>query len=70
MTTTKTDTELLYARGKDLVLKAKRPSPSYVQRELGCSYGDAERVIKRMVSEGFLEGPFFDAPTYRIVEPA
>ena len=69
MTIAAIDLETLYANAKDLVLKTRRPSVSVVRRRLGCTYGDAERAIKRMVKEGLVEGPFFDAPTYRMVEP-
>lgn len=68
--TTNLETETLYAEGKRLVLRDLRPSPSYLSRELNVPHTVADRILRRMVSEGLLEGPFFDRPLYRIVESA
>ena len=45
--------EALYAAAMEFA--AEKASIAYVQRKCRCSYNDAERMLERMVNEGFIE---------------
>lgn len=50
------------------VREHRKPSPSFISRRLGLRYSDAERALKQLAREGVVEGPYFNAPPYRMAE--
>jgi hypothetical protein len=55
-----------YADACALVLEAKAPTIGLLTRELGLTPYQAEGVLKRMVAERRIDGPFFEKPIYRM----
>jgi S-DNA-T family DNA segregation ATPase FtsK/SpoIIIE len=47
----------LYAQAKEIVLRDKKPTISYIQRRLGIGYNKAATLIERMENEGVVSSP-------------
>lgn len=47
----------LYEQAKEIVLRDKKPTISYLQRRLGIGYNKAATIIERMETEGILSAP-------------
>lgn len=47
----------LYAQAKEIVLRDKKPTISYIQRRLGIGYNKAATLIERMENEGVISSP-------------
>ena len=47
----------LYEQAKEIVLRDKKPTISYIQRRLGIGYNKAATLIERMESEGVVSAP-------------
>ena len=47
----------LYEQAKEVVLRDKKPTISYVQRRLGVGYNKAAGFIERMEQEGIISAP-------------
>ena len=47
----------LYEQAKEIVLRDKKPTISYIQRRLGIGYNKAATIIERMESEGVVSSP-------------
>jgi S-DNA-T family DNA segregation ATPase FtsK/SpoIIIE len=47
----------LYEQAKEIVLRDKKPTISYIQRRLGIGYNKAATLIERMESEGVISSP-------------
>lgn len=48
------------------VTKHRKPSASFISRNLGIGYAAAERALKQLAKEGLVEGPYFNAPPFRM----
>ena len=49
--------EDLYEQAKEIVLRDKKPTISYIQRRLGIGYNKAATLIERMESDGVISSP-------------
>ncbi len=49
--------EDLYEQAKEIVLRDKKPTISYIQRRLGIGYNKAATLIERMESDGIISSP-------------
>ena len=47
----------LYEQAKEIVLRDKKPTISYIQRRLGIGYNKAATLIERMENEGIVSAP-------------
>lgn len=47
----------LYEQAKEIVIRDKKPTISYIQRRLGIGYNKAATLIERMESEGVVSSP-------------
>ena len=47
----------LYEQAKEIVLRDKKPTISYIQRRLGIGYNKAATIIERMENEGVVSAP-------------
>lgn len=47
----------LYEQAKEIVLRDKKPTISYIQRRLGIGYNKAATIIERMETEGIVSSP-------------
>jgi len=47
----------LYEQAKEIVLRDKKPTISYIQRRLGIGYNKAATLIERMENEGVISSP-------------
>ena len=47
----------LYEQAKEIVLRDKKPTISYIQRRLGIGYNKAATIIERMENEGIVSAP-------------
>jgi S-DNA-T family DNA segregation ATPase FtsK/SpoIIIE len=47
----------LYEQAKEIVLRDKKPTISYIQRRLGIGYNKAATIIERMENEGVVSSP-------------
>ena len=47
----------LYEQAKEIVLRDKKPTISYIQRRLGIGYNKAATIIERMENEGLVSSP-------------
>lgn len=47
----------LYEQAKEIVLRDKKPTISYIQRRLGIGYNKAATLIERMETEGIISSP-------------
>jgi len=47
----------LYEQAKEIVLRDKKPTISYIQRRLGIGYNKAATIIERMENEGVISAP-------------
>ncbi len=47
----------LYEQAKEIVIRDKKPTISYLQRRLGVGYNKAAGLIERMEQDGILSGP-------------
>lgn len=47
----------LYEQAKEIVIRDKKPTISYIQRRLGIGYNKAATIIERMESEGVVSSP-------------
>ena len=47
----------LYEQAKEVVLRDKKPTISYIQRRLGIGYNKAATLIERMENEGLISSP-------------
>ena len=47
----------LYEQAKEIVLRDKKPTISYIQRRLGIGYNKAATIIERMETEGVVSAP-------------
>ena len=47
----------LYEQAKEIVIRDKKPTISYIQRRLGVGYNKAAGFIERMEQDGILSGP-------------
>ena len=47
----------LYEQSKEIVLRDKKPTISYIQRRLGIGYNKAATLIERMENEGIISSP-------------
>jgi S-DNA-T family DNA segregation ATPase FtsK/SpoIIIE len=47
----------LYEQAKEVVLRDKKPTISYIQRRLGIGYNKAATLIERMETEGIISTP-------------
>jgi len=47
----------LYEQAKEIVLRDKKPTISYIQRRLGIGYNKAATIIERMEAEGVVSSP-------------
>jgi len=49
--------EDLYEQAKEIVIRDKKPTISYIQRRLGIGYNKAATLIERMESDGIISSP-------------
>ena len=47
----------LYEQAKEIVIRDKKPTISYIQRRLGIGYNKAATIIERMENEGIVSAP-------------
>ena len=47
----------LYEQAKEVVLRDKKPTISYIQRRLGIGYNKAATLIERMENDGIISSP-------------
>ena len=47
----------LYEQAKEIVLRDKKPTISYIQRRLGIGYNKAATIIERMENDGLISSP-------------
>jgi len=47
----------LYAQAKEIVIRDKKPTISYIQRRLGVGYNKAAGFMERMEQEGIVSAP-------------
>ena len=47
----------LYEQAKEIVIRDKKPTISYIQRRLGIGYNKAATIIERMENEGVVSAP-------------
>ena len=47
----------LYEQAKEIVVRDKKPTISYIQRRLGIGYNKAATLIERMENEGVVSAP-------------
>lgn len=47
----------LYEQAKEIVIRDKKPTISYIQRRLGIGYNKAATIIERMENEGLVSSP-------------
>ena len=55
--TKETQSNDLYEQAKEIVLRDKKPTISYIQRRLGIGYNKAATIIERMENEGVVSAP-------------
>ncbi len=52
-----TKSDDLYEQAKEIVLRDKKPTISYIQRRLGIGYNKAATLVERMESDGIISSP-------------